>query len=281
MVSLPTGSKPYGLFVDDMNIYWTNFGTGEVMQAKLDGSSQVTLTTKEKSPVAVAAQGGLVYWVSYSEFGILRSAPVGGGAVVDLSLAVAAREMVVGTDYIWWTGEPDDIMRAPRLGLPDGGVADLLTLNPLSNGLAADASYLYWTNRFDGFVKKANYDLTGETPLASGDVPWDVVVDATSIYWTEQGLIKGTGKVMKAKKTDGSGPTMIAADGQGPQGIAIDATHVYWANKDDGTIKRAPLAGGKAVTLAPGQSGPANVVVDATHVYWTNFTGDAIVKVSK
>src|SRR5262249_1590552 len=85
IAKLPAGSKPYGIFVDDMNVYWTNFGTGEVMQAKLDGSSKVTLTTGEKAPVAVQADGGLVYWVSYSEVGVLRAAPVGGGAVVDIS----------------------------------------------------------------------------------------------------------------------------------------------------------------------------------------------------
>src|SRR5262249_12710761 len=39
VATLPAGSAPYGLFVDDVNVYWTNAGTGEVMQAKTDGTS--------------------------------------------------------------------------------------------------------------------------------------------------------------------------------------------------------------------------------------------------
>jgi hypothetical protein len=158
---------------------------------------------------------------------------------------------------------------------------DLLTGNTLTNGLAIDATNVFWVNRFDGNVKKADPDLKNDTVLAKGDVPWDIAVDGTNVYWTELGSPSGTGKVMKAAKSDGSGATMLAMDPVGPQGIAVDAAGVYWANKNDGTIKSVPLAGGPIKVLAQGQAKPANVAVDAAHVYWTNFGGDAIVKVPK
>ncbi len=281
VAALPTGSQPYGLFVDADHLYWTHFGTGEVMQANLDGSSPITLRQGEMAPVSVQARGGFVYWVSYSETGVARRAPVGGGPVEDLAPAPAARELFVGQDFMWWTGEPDDVWRAPRAGLADGGAPDLLTNNVLSNGITADDTGVYWVNRFDGRVKKANHALGNETILANGDVPWDIVVDATRIYWTEQGSKPGAGKVMSASKIDGAGATMIAAEPRGPQGLAIDASRVYWANKVEGTIKSAPLAGGAVSVLAAGQAHPVNVAVDGTFVYWTSMGGDAIVKIPK
>jgi hypothetical protein len=277
IASLPTSSTPYGLFVDDTNLYWTNMGSGEVMQAKLDGSSPVTLATGEVAPIAVQVKDGFVYWVSYSEGGVARKVPVGGGAVVDLAPAPGARELFVASDFIWWTGEPDDVLRAPIAGLPSGGVADLFTGNPLPNGLAVDETSIYWVNRLDGQVKKADHDLGNPKALATGDIPWDIAVDGTSIYWTEQ----GTGKVMKASKTDGSKPTIIATDAPGCRALAIDSTRIYWANKNDGTIKSAPLGGGTVTVVAPGQHEPANLAVDASFVYWTDADDDTILKVPK
>lgn len=280
IADLPTGSQPYGLYVDATNVYWTNFGSGEVMQAKLDGSSPIAITKGEIAPVAVQSEGGFVYWVSYDTNSVARKAPVGGGAVIDLSVAPAAREIFVDQGYVFWSGEPDDIQRADVTGVPEGGTALLLTNNVLPNGLAVDATNVYWVNRFDGYVKKADRDLGNETALANGDIPWDIAVDDTYVYWTEQGSPGGAGKVMRVAKA-GAAPEMLAMDAQGPQGIAIDATRVYWANKNDGTIKAVPLAGGMPTVIACGQEKPQNVVVDATHVYWTNFAGDSVMKIPK
>jgi hypothetical protein len=281
VATLPAGSKPYGIAVDAVNVYWTNSGAGEVMQAKTDGSSPLKLATGEDSPRAVRVAGGFVYWVSYSIVGVLRKVPVGGGAVVDLTPAPASLDLVVGPSTIWWTREPDDIQSVPIAGDPDGGSVGLLTGNPLSNGIALDAANVYWVNRQDGYVKKADFDLTNDTALATGDVPFDIAVDATTVYWTEQGSSPGIGKVMKASKTDGSGSLKLAEGQMSPQGIAVDATSVYWANKDDGTIKKAPLGGGAVTTLAEGQKKPIKIAVDATSVYWANTTGDTIMKVAK
>lgn len=281
VLALAPGSQPLGLFVDAENVYFTQFGTGEVMQAKLDGSSLVTLSTGEPSPVAVQAAGGYVYWVSYADIGVARRTPIGGGEITDLASAPGARELFVGSEHVWWTGEPDDLWRAPVDGLPQGMEPDLLSANTLPNGLAVDAKNLYWVNRLDGGIKRADHAFGGEMVLATGDVPWDVAVDESFVYWTEQGSGEGAGAVRRASKLDGTGAVLLAADVTGPRGMAIDATHVYWANKEDGTIKAVPLAGGPVTVLAAGQLQPANVAVDADFVYWTNFGDDSIVKVHK
>jgi len=52
---------------------------------------------------------------------------------------------------------------------------------------------------------------------------------------------------------------------------------VYWIAGDSaglyGTINKAPIGGGSAITLATGQMAPASIAVDATGVYWTNMRG--------
>jgi Domain of unknown function (DUF5050) len=281
VATLTPGSKPFAIQVDATNVYWTNIGTNEVMQIKTDGTGQKTLATMQNTPFALQLAGGSVYWVSYSATGVMRKVPIGGGAVTDLIDAPASRDLVVGTNYIWWAREPDDIQRVPIGGIVgDAAAPDLLTNNPLSNGIASDGTSVFWVTRQDGYVKKSDPDFGNETPLATGDVPWDIAVDATTVYWTEQGSAPASGKVMKVQK-DGTGTTTLAMGQQDPQGMAIDATAVYWANKTDGTICKVPLAGGTVTVLAKDQMDPENVAVDATSVYWTNTKGDTIVKVAK
>lgn len=279
VAKLPSGSAPRGLFVDDAFIYWTNTGTGEVMQAKLDGSVPVTLAKDQGVPYAVEARNGFVYWISYSTDGVMRRAPIGGGAVVDIVAAPAAVDLAVSASFIWWTREPDDIQRVPIDGLGDGGEPNLLSSNPLAGAVAVDTTGIYWANRQDGYIKRADLDLSNDLPLANGDNPSGIEIDATSVYWTE----RGSGKVMKAAKAGGGAPVMLAKDQAGPLGIAVDEASAYWANGDDGTIHRASITGEDAqdVVIARAQEKPVNVAVRGSFVYWTNQGGDTVMRAPK
>lgn len=277
VANLPTGSAPYGLFVDDVNVYWTNSGTGEVMQAKTDGSKPITLATGQGAPEAVVVKDGFAIWTSYAVDGFMRKAPVGGGNVIDIVMAPAAVDLTVAGNYVYWTRDPDDVQRVPVDGLPEGGAPDLLSMNTLACGITTDGANVYWVARQDGYIKRSDLDFSNETPLAIGDIPWDIAVDASHVYWTEQ----GSGKVMMASKVDGSGAKELASGQNKPQGIAVDGAAVYWANTGGGTISKVPIGGGTITVLASGQSSPINVAVDAKSVYWTAKGDDTVMKVAK
>jgi hypothetical protein len=58
-------------------------------------------------------------------------------------------------------------------------------------------------------------------------------------------------------------------------GVAVDASYVYWATID-GTIAKAPLAGGGATVLVTGEGSPSGVAVGSTQVYWTESTAGTV-----
>ena len=66
-------------------------------------------------------------------------------------------------------------------------------------------------------------------------------------------------------------PAVVASGQNAPSGIAVDATHVYWTCSGDGTVKKAPIAGGDQVLLHDSPDGGAwTITVDATSVYWAD-----------
>ena len=74
----------------------------------------------------------------------------------------------------------------------------------------------------------------------------------------------------------------LIAEGQSkPRSVTLDGRAVYWANMEGNSVRRAPLAGGAALTLAQNQGSPLDVTLDDEYVDWTNFSSNSVMRVPK
>lgn len=143
--------------------------------------------------------------------------------------------------------------------------------------LVVDATSVYWTNDNIGTVMKV--PLGGGSPktlVAGQSRPFDLAVDSTNVYWANY----DDGTLMTMALDGGSSTTLVSDQSSPIVAIAIDATNVYWANEFH-SVGKVPLAGGTPTTLASGDFHPLAIAIDAAHLYWTNIDSSGGVTVMK
>jgi hypothetical protein len=130
--------------------------------------------------------------------------------------------------------------------------------------VAVDAKNVYFTDKGTGEVWQIDKVTRVGTKLASAQPdPYRLVVDATHVYWTNQG-----GSVARAR-IGGATPAEILYPATAPTGIAVDGSNVYWS--DGGAIHKGPKAPGcgSASVLSP-NAGPDYLAIDDQRVYGMN-----------
>jgi hypothetical protein len=155
------------------------------------------------------------------------------------------------------------------------------TLGPamtLASCLAADASFVYWSDSTPAIMKVAVGGGTPTQVAAGGDKNSCVAVDGDGIYWID------AGKIMKAPLAGGG--TMALASSQNPLkgaplvaagGFIYFITDVYGdvdAYNGKNAVVRVPTAGGSVqVVVADLTGSPGGLAVDDTNVYYSDQSG--------
>ena len=292
VTTLATGQKnPGGIVSNGTNVSWTTCnnpesnlnGPGSIMTMPVGGGAPVALATNADNAALLATDNTNVYWTAPDDNAILKAPIANTGEVtlvknlVNSPLGVA----VDATNVYWVTG--GGIQSVPIIGGSKTEIDTKLSLQGVyqTPDVAVNASGVFATTA-DGIVM---VPLTGGTAvtIVTGQNPNSIAVDASNVYWSNLGNAQGVmGTIMKAPTTANATPVTIATLGSTavPVAVAVDANDIYWV-EGLGDVKKAPLAGGAAVSLAKAPTLPGGIAVDATSVYWTDTPNGAVYKTAK
>ena len=205
----------YGIAVDAANVYFAsaNQTTAEyVWKVPIGGGTVTKLVTDSNysvSPRSMTLDANNVYWGTNNYY--VLAAPKTGGSVELVAAVpggVSAITLVGTTLYYTANGLGGSSLfeiASSSTTPPDGGAYQTVaTTGPnhlQPNGIATDGVNLYWSN-YTGPTQPSimKVALGGGTPtvLATGitNAGW-IAVDATSVYWADDGSNGTAGRIMK------------------------------------------------------------------------------------
>ncbi len=194
-----TSGAPAGLAVDSSHIYWAGWQSNTIGRVDLDGENLIT-NWIEGSPdffgsagaqtAGVAVNSQRIYWGNWraglsSALGPIGVAEITGSPSTNdyVSSTSGANSLAVTPNYLFWgnygNGETSSI---GRLEFGNGPTPDndFITGIKTPDGVASDGTYIYWTNRTDGAIGRANVNGTGvnQTFLPGVASPYGIAVDS-------------------------------------------------------------------------------------------------------
>jgi hypothetical protein len=211
VTTLASGEGFTDLAIDDAKAYWTTRvgaapGTaGTVMSVPLTGGPSTPLASSQVDPHGIDLAAGQVYWACNNSSaqplgtaGEIFSEPTSGGnPTVVGGYAASPFEVTTNSMSVFWSatydymtmssmGSASAVLTAPF----GGGTATQLVSLPGGSSLGPiavdDASLYYSAFTVVGDGRIIKLPLNGAKPVTMASVtPAAMVVDATSLYWTE------------------------------------------------------------------------------------------------
>lgn len=135
-------------------------------------------------------------------------------------------------------------------------------------GLAQDATRLYWTSRM-GVMSISKNGGSPSTLVRRELDGRGIAVDAAYVYWSDI-----QSHVISKAPIAGGGPVDIATS-VSPEHLAVSDTYLYVAVYDEvgtGSIAKIPVAGGTLEVVAANQGTVGSIVLDSQYVYWTSYS---------
>jgi hypothetical protein len=219
-------------------------------------------------------RGSTLYGTNWSEPNILYDVPITGGGETFIVSAGTRSQLAGGlvTDgtklfYLLFSGVGNGIWSVDPDGSQDTQVVTFTNVQ----ALAADPTYLYWTQKNQPGMFRSATDGTGQVEYFTTTMIGEIVAEGGQVFFSEtQNKV-----VMVASPTNIAGAVAVSAPigtvmSASSNTIHSDGTYVYFAD-DAGGFYRAPIGGGGTAAAVPikppGQSATSPFVVDSTYVY--------------
>jgi low density lipoprotein receptor-related protein 5/6 len=250
-------------------MYWSDFYSGDLMRADLDGSNLAVLVPSAW-PFAIALDvgAGKLYWGDFFHDRI-RRANLDGTDIEDVvtteSGIVYGIALDFSADKLYWSfgGLPGRWLR--RADMDGSDVETLLYPGATATDVAVDpvSGKLYWAA---SGIHRANLDGSGRESLeevSCGASGLALDLDRGRVYWTA--TCQDRMRIERAN-LDGSGYEPLVTEGLvEPSGIALDLGRgkMYWTDADGHRIMRANLDGTEVeVLVARHLSSPRDIALD-------------------
>ncbi len=177
-------SNPVGTRADGVRLY---FGSSNYVQAlAVDGGTPITLATAESTISSLTADTTSFYFTDYATN--VSSVSRDGGTPLKIAWSQSSpNDVAVSATDVYWTVNGTTVMKAPI-----GGGTWTQFVAGVSR-IAIDGPDMYGQSSSVGLLK---LPLSGGSPTTIGPkTAAPEAIDATSVYWSENG--SGVGKIMR------------------------------------------------------------------------------------
>jgi hypothetical protein len=245
----------------------------------------VTLVVNVAEVQGIAVDDTYVYFTQYNN-GILSKVPKAGGSVQQLFRGANGWLTAVAGPNVYATGRTTGTILYVQTdgGLPAGVDASLpsdagfvgnvsaLSIAPPGAqvyGIAADGTYVYWTDLTLGNVWRT--PVAGPHPSPPKIIAYAPAT--TGIAVSDAGVVWGgyTDHIYYLPR-DASEPVQLTRIPDiDLRFVAMDETRAYFTMSDNGSVWTVPLAGGETTRISGVENSPWAIAVDSSGVYWANF----------
>ncbi len=242
----PVAGSRAGLAIDGTTVFWPEHGASDraiLATPKSGGAPRDAAPALTGSPLAVVVDATDVYF-STDDGAIAKVAKTGGAITVLATDQPSVIALTVDDEGVYWATEgsttsPGLVRKVYKA--QQAGVITLAQATGAVEGIAVDATCLYFTDLGDGSIKMVWKDGSHPTAMATNQLaPRAVVKDEStnSIFWLTGSLPSGPLPVGGHARTDGAVMSLTAEEGApirvvhalvAPEALAVGPRAVVWS----------------------------------------------------
>ncbi len=225
--------SPKGVSADSFHVYYGNFTSLSIERQRLDGSLLESVAATVGSISDILGDTSAIY---FSDTEGVKKYDKSTGSVTTLSAGASANRLALSSNYVYWTDKAAGTVW--RVSVSGGG-AELVT-----------------------------FFRTALDQIAFGHVEGD---GTENVYIVDDA---GIHRIRVEPFT--TAKLVSTAAGEVIGDIAANSGYLYWtsyqtaAPSSTGQLRRIPLSGGGAETMASGLNKPTTLILSDTHAYWSS-----------